>query len=104
MRATKIVRTGTFPTALYGAEVVGVPDTKLLSLRRSAAAAAIPKARGRSLDVTLACSRLEVTKEATAAPIILFAKEIWQSAGCYVNAFGALFPACHPILEHCDHS
>eukprot|EP00973_Karenia_brevis_P028198 3885513-Karenia_brevis.AAC.1 len=49
-RAAKIAQTGLRPTALYGAEVYGVSDVQLTSLRRSHAAAVAPRAQGRSLD------------------------------------------------------
>jgi hypothetical protein len=70
----KIIKSGVVPTALYGAAVTGVPDDMLLNLRRTAAAAAVPRAQGRSLDVALRLSGLEVTAAATAPPLVRWAQ------------------------------
>ena len=88
--ATKVARSGCRPAALYGAEVVGVPCSLLLSLRRTMAASTIPRAKGRSLDVTLQLSDLEVTKEATAAPICRWAREVWQASMLIAEQDGSL--------------
>ena len=80
-KARKIVKSGFLPTALYGALVTGVSDAFLLNLRRSASAAATPRAAGRSLDVALGLSALEVTGKATAPPLVRWAAEVWNATG-----------------------
>jgi len=79
-KAATIARTGLRPAALYGTEVYGMSDSLLLCQRRTHASAVIPRARGRSLTVTLAINEVEPAEEATAAPIVRWAKEVWHAS------------------------
>ena len=71
---------------LYGAEVNGVSDAMLLRMRRCAAAGVQPKARGRSLDVALLLADADPLKDACAAPICRWAKEVWEATSACLDA------------------
>ena len=79
LRAKLIFSSGVASGALYGAEVHGVSNSELLSLQRTAASAMRPTARGRSLAATLLING-DPTWRATAAPIVRWAKEVWEAA------------------------
>ena len=78
----KLVRGGIAPAALYGACVTGLSDAQLLRLRRTAAAGTVPRAQGRSLDVALQLSGLDLVARATGAQMVRWAKEVWNATGC----------------------
>ena len=88
-RARKLITAGVAPSALYGVEVTGCDDSMLLQLRRTAAAAAPPRAQGRSLDVALGLSRIDPTARATAGPMVRWASEVWEATSlCSNRALG----------------
>jgi len=80
-QAHKLVQAGTAPAALYGACVTGLSDTQLYRLRVTASAGTAPRAQGRSLDVTLQLSGLDMPAKASGAPIVRWAQEVWSATG-----------------------
>jgi len=81
--AHKLVKAGVKPAALYGACVTGITDTQLVCLRRTSAAATAPRAQGRSLDIALQLAGLDPTADATAAPMVRWAQEVWAATSGY---------------------
>ena len=79
-RARLVAAAGLAPQGGYGAEITGVSNIELKSLRRSLAAAAGPKAGGRSLTAVLLLEGDDAWRAAT-APIARWAAEVW-AAGC----------------------
>ena len=78
-QAHKLVRAGIAPVALYGACVTGFSDTQVYWLRVAAGAGTAPRAQGRSLDVTLQLSGLDMIAKATGAPMVRWAQEVWSA-------------------------
>ena len=78
-RAKLIFTSGVMPATIYGAEVNGLSESELVSLQRVAASAMRPTAGGRSLSTTLLLNG-DVTWKATAAPIVRWAKEVWNAS------------------------
>ena len=77
--ARKLTTQGSNPASLYGAAVTGISDGLLTQVRRNAACSTPPFAQGRSLDITLQLADLDPASMATAAPMIRWAQEIWQT-------------------------
>ena len=77
-RAYRIATAGVLPSATYGAEVNGISNYELLSVRRACASALRPAAPGRSLDAVLLVHG-DPTWKCTAAPILRLHKEVWRS-------------------------
>lgn len=75
-----VVRQGIIKGALYGANVTGISDGNLLKLRRICASTTPPRAQGRSLDLALHFAGCDPGPEATLAPIVRWAQEIWNSS------------------------
>ncbi len=78
-RATRVFRAGLRPAAAYDAPIWGLADSEVLSLRRLAAAAMSPKARGRSLTAVHLWYRLP-TAASEHAPALQYARMIWKTA------------------------
>ena len=77
--ARKLTTQGSNPASLYGAAVTGISDGLLTQVRRNAACSTPLFAQGRSLDITLQLADLDPASMATAAPMIRWAQEIWQT-------------------------
>ncbi len=77
-RAVKVFRSGLLPSAAYDAPVWGVDGDEALSLRRLAATAMAPRARGRSLTATHMWYG-HPTAEAEVAPIVQYGKMVWKA-------------------------
>ncbi len=77
-RTGHIFRTGVLPAASYDAAVWGVTDAEAARLRRLAAVAMSPKAKGRSLTATHLWHNLP-TAEAELAPALMYAKMVWKA-------------------------
>ncbi len=78
-RTPLIFMAGPLPEAVYGASVNGVSDTEALHLRRCAAQAFSPRAKGRSL------SRLQLvvgvpTWRAEIEVILEYARQVWDAS------------------------
>ena len=71
----QVVRQGLVKGAPYGASVTGMSDRRLLQLRRTCATTTAPRAAGRSLDLALYFSGSDPGPEATAAPMVRWAKK-----------------------------
>ncbi len=78
-RAVSIFATGVLPAMVYGAEVGGVSDTELALVRKVAAAALRPRARGRSLNMTLLIHGDPAWRAAT-APVCQYVRMVWRAA------------------------
>lgn len=70
----KLIKQGARPATMYG-----VAEELLTQVRRTAACGTPPFANGRSLDITLQVANLDPGPDATGAPLIRWAKEIWQA-------------------------
>ncbi len=75
-KANKVFRAGLQPAAAYCSPIWGVDDDEVLQLRRLAAAAMTPKARGRSLEMTHLWYGTP-TAAAEAAPVAQYARMVW---------------------------
>ena len=81
-RARLVAAAGLVPQQEYGAEVTGLSDAELRSLRRTAAAGMGPRAGGRSLTATLLIEN-DPTRRAAVAVAVRWAEEVWAAAnGC----------------------
>ncbi len=69
----RIFRTGLLPAATYDAAMWGTTDAEILKLRRLAAVAMSPRAKGRSLTLTHLWHKLP-TAEAELSPVIMYSK------------------------------
>ncbi len=78
-RAPLIFVAGPLPAATYGAAVNGVSDVEALALRRSAALAFTPRARGRSLSRLLHIVGVP-TWRAEVEVILEYARQVWQAS------------------------
>ncbi len=78
-RAKKIFTTGVLPDAAWGAAVNGLDDGEAHRLRQVAAVAVGPKARGRSLHMTMLVAGVP-TWRAEVAPLLQLAREVWRAA------------------------
>ena len=83
--ARRLVTQGATPAALYGVAVTGVTEQQLTQLRRTAACATPPFASGRSLDIALQLSGLDPGPNATGAPLVRWAQEMWQATLPFAN-------------------
>ncbi len=77
-RAIRVFRSGVLPAAAYDSPIWGLSDAECLRLRRLAAAAMSPRAKGRSL------TRLHLwhglpTADTENAPIIQYGKMVWRA-------------------------
>ncbi len=72
----RVFRTGILPAAAYDAPVWGVSDTEVTRLRRLAAVAMSPRARGRSLTMTHIWHGLP-TAEVEVSPVLQYSKMVW---------------------------
>ncbi len=77
-RARKVFVAGVRPAATHGAQIWGLDDAEIGKLRRLAAAALRPQARGRSLGLTLLWHDLP-TAAAEAAPLLQLSRMIWHA-------------------------
>ncbi len=78
-RAKKVFVAGIRPAATYGAQIWGLDDGEAARLRKLAAAALRPQARGRSLRLTMIWHGLP-TAGAENAPLLQYARMIWSAA------------------------
>ncbi len=78
-RAKKIFTTGVLPDAAWGAAVNGLDDGEAHKLRQVAAVTVGPKARGRSLHMTMLIAGAP-TWRAEVAPLLQLAREVWRAA------------------------
>ena len=79
-RAVKVFTCGLRPAASYGCEIYGVCNAELNMLRRAAAAAMRPRARGRSLRHAAILYGDPAARDTTAA-FERFAAEAWKASG-----------------------
>ncbi len=77
-KAKKIFVAGIRPAATYGTQIWGLDDGEIAKLRRLAAAALRPQARGRSLQLTMLWHGVP-TAAAENAPLIHFARMVWAA-------------------------
>ncbi len=75
-KAKKVFVAGIRPAATHGAQIWGLDDAEIGKLRRLAAVALRPQARGRSLGITLLWHDLP-TAAAEVAPLLQLARMIW---------------------------
>ncbi len=78
-RLSKLFTSGVGPAATYGAAVNGVSNRELIAIRRMAAAAFQPSAKGRSLSVLLRMFD-DPSWRAGVEPILRWSLEVWLSA------------------------
>ncbi len=78
-RTPSIFTSGPLPEAVYGAAVNGLTDMEVVALRRAAAHAYTPRAKGRSLRRLMALVGLPTWK-AEVEVILQFAKEVWHAS------------------------
>ncbi len=77
-KANKVFRVGMLPSAAYDSPIWGIDDLEALRLRRLAAAAMMPKARGRSLDMVHIWHGLP-TADAEVAAVVQYARMVWAA-------------------------
>ncbi len=77
-RAGRIFRTGILPAATYDASVWGLSDAECLRIRRVAATAMSPRAKGRSLSMVHLWNGVP-TSDAEHAPAIMYARMVWKA-------------------------
>ncbi len=77
-KAGRIFRAGLLPAAAYDAPIWGVADKEALALRRLAAVAMSPRARGRSLALVHLWHGLP-TADTEHAPVLLYSKMAWRA-------------------------
>ncbi len=77
-KAKKVFVAGIRPAATYGSQIWGLDDGEVGRLRRLAAAALRPQARGRSLRLTLLWHDVP-TAAAENAPLTHFARMVWAA-------------------------
>lgn len=82
-----MIKARRIPAATYGAEVYGVSNELLVSLRLTSSMCAPPRSKRRDTDVALALHDVDVTAEATGPPFICWAQEVWAAT--------APFPGIH---------
>ena len=75
----KLVKQGANPAAMYGVAVRGFNKEMITQVPRTADCGAPPYASGRSLDITLQLADLDPGPDATGAPLIRWAQEVWQT-------------------------
>ncbi len=78
-KAARVFTAGPLPYATYGAEVNGTGNAEALTLRRAAAAAFSPRARGLSLTI-LTLLEQAPTWKAEVAPVIKYAQVVWDAS------------------------
>ncbi len=78
-RAPIIFASGLLAEAEYGAAVNGFTDVEVTKLRRAAAQALTPRARGRSLTRVMILSKVP-TWRAEVAPALQYARQVWEAA------------------------
>ncbi len=78
-RAPLIFLSGPLPEATYGAAVNGLSDREALAVRRNAAQAFTPRARGRSLSRLLLLVGMP-TWRAEVEVILEYARQVWQAS------------------------
>ncbi len=76
--AVRIFRAGVLPAATYDASIWGLSDAECLRVRRVAATAMSPRAKGRSLSMVHLWNGVP-TADAENAPIIMYARMIWKA-------------------------
>ncbi len=77
-KAGRIFRSGVLPAAAYDAAIWGLTDAECIRIRRIAAVAMSPRAKGRSLSMVHVWHGLP-TADAEHAPVITYAKMIWRA-------------------------
>ncbi len=75
----KVFATGMLPAAVYDAAVNGVSDSEAVRLRRVAALAFTPRAKGRSLTIVSAINGIPTWK-AEVEPIVQYARQVWAAS------------------------
>jgi hypothetical protein len=78
-RAPLIFMAGPLPEATYGAAVNGLSDRELLNVRRNAAQAYAPRARGRSLSRLMLLVGMP-TWRAEVEVVLEYARQVWQAS------------------------
>ena len=78
-RARLVAAAGLVPQQEYGAEVTGLTEVEVRSLRRTAAAGLGPRAGGRSLTAALLVEG-DPTRRAAVAVAVRWAEEVWAAA------------------------
>ncbi len=78
-RAPNIFASGLLAEAEYGAAVNGFTDVEIVKLRRAAAQALTPRARGRSLTRVMLLAKVP-TWRAEVAPALQYARQVWEAA------------------------
>ncbi len=77
-KANKVFRTGLLPSAAYDAPVWGIDCDEALRLRRLAATAMAPRARGLSLTATHMWYG-HPTADAESSPVVQYARMVWKA-------------------------
>ncbi len=78
-RSKRIFTTGILAAAIHDAAVNGVSDREAMALRRTAATACTPRARGRSLALVTLLNGVP-TWRAEAEIVLQYARQVWASA------------------------
>ncbi len=78
-RAPLIFMAGPLPEATYGAAVNGLSDKEIITIRRNAAQAFTPRARGRSLSRLMLLVGLP-TWRAEVEVVLEYARQVWQAS------------------------
>ncbi len=100
-RTSLIFMAGPLPEATYGAAVNGLSDAEVLAIRRCAAQAYTPRARGRSLSRLLLIEGVP-TWRAEVEVILEYSRQVWRSSllGAETAADGTLTLAQISRLWH----
>ncbi len=90
-RAPLIFMAGPLPEATFGAAVNGLSDKEIMTIRRNAAQAYTPRARGRSLSKLMLLVGLP-TWRAEVEVVLEYARQVWQASllGPAIPADGTL--------------
>ncbi len=78
-KTISVFATGTLAKMIYASEVHGLSEGELLAVRRAAAAAMRPRARGRSLNMMLALYR-DPAWRAAVGPLLQYTRTVWRAS------------------------
>ncbi len=78
-RARRVFTTGLLPAATHDAAINGVSDREALILRRTAAAACTPRARGRSLALVTIMNQAPTWRAETEV-VLQYARQVWAAS------------------------
>ncbi len=78
-KTISVFATGTLAKMVYASEIHGLSDGELLAVRRAAATAMKPKARGRSLNMLLALHR-DPAWRAAVGPFLQYTRMVWRAS------------------------